>query len=72
MKVFLSFYVVILAASASAAPSISLSDASALATAAMTAAESLLKYYVPNFSGSILANESKNSSGVQWYYGMIE
>lgn len=66
MKIFLSFYVILLEASASAAPSISLSDASALGTAAMTAADSLLKYYVPNFSGSILENESSDSSGVQW------
>lgn len=55
-----------LAATADAAPVVSLSDARGLTNAAMTAAESLGKYYAPNFSGSVQTSDASDSSGVQW------
>ena len=66
MKSFFYYCISILAATTDAAPVISLSDAKGLTNAAMTAAESLVKYYVPNFSGSVQTSDASDSSGVQW------
>lgn len=61
------FSILFVSSLVSAAPSVSLSDLTGLASAAFIAGTSLIKYYDPNPSGSIYQNSASDSSGVQWY-----